>query len=316
MDLPLVHPHHWEYQLLGWAEEALRTSTLHTYFSTDKSVLEKAYRHCDAVTSYFSRTFSMASGLLPVEKRRAARALYAFCRTTDDIVDNSQPEAQRLTKLETWRAMVSDPAGASGDLVALAWLDTQQRFNIPNGYAEQLINGVARDLIQKRYTTFHELAHYAYGVASTVGLMAMHIIGFRSEEALPYAVKLGVALQLTNILRDVGEDWRNGRLYLPQEELDHFGIREEDLQSARVTPQWREFMRFQIERNRRLYEESWKGIQLLDADGRFGIGAAADLYREILRDIEQHDYDVFNHRAHTSSLHKALRMPAIWWQLR
>ncbi len=316
MDLPLAHSRHWEYQLLGWAEEALRTTTLYSYFSTDQSVLESAYRQCDAITRQHSRTFWMASGLLPVEKRRAARALYAFCRVTDDIVDNNQPAPQRHSALQTWRQTVCDPTAAENHPVALAWMDTQRRFKIPSGYAEQLIDGVSRDLIQKRYASFHELAGYAYGVASTVGLMAMHIVGFQSAEALPYAVKLGVALQLTNVLRDIGEDWRNDRLYLPQDELESFGISEDDIQNGSVTSQWREFMRFQIERNRALYRESWKGIRLLDPDGRLGIGAAADLYRAILMDIETHDYDVFNRRAHTSTLQKVRRLPVIWWQLR
>jgi phytoene synthase len=316
MDLPLVQHHHWEYQLLSWAEEALRTSTLHSYFSTDKSVLEAAYRQCEAITRHYSRTFAMASRLLPAEKRRAVRALYAFCRITDNIVDNSQPEAMRLSKLEEWRHTVSDPSMAQSHPVALAWVDTQRRFQIPSGYAEQLIDGVARDLIQHRYATFSDLAGYAYGVASTVGLMAMHIVGFKNEEALPYAVKLGVALQLTNILRDIGEDWQNGRLYLPQDELDRFGVSEEDIRNGQVTPQWRELMQFQIERNRRLYQESWEGIRLLDSDGRFAIGAAAALYRAILRDIEQHDYDVFNHRAHVSTFGKIRQLPPVWWRLR
>jgi 15-cis-phytoene synthase len=315
MDLPLVQLHHWEYQLLTWAEEALRTSTLHSYFSTDKSTLEEAYQQCDAITRHYSRTFSMASGLLPTEKRRAARALYAFCRITDNIVDNSQPEAQRLSRLEEWRKTVSDPELAEAHPVALAWLDTQRRFQIPSGYAEQLIDGVARDLTQRRYATFGDLAGYAYGVASTVGLMAMHIVGFKSAEALPYAVKLGVALQLTNILRDIGEDWQNGRLYLPQDELDRFGVTEHEISSHQVTPQWRELMQFQIERNRRLYQESWEGIQLLDSDGRMAIGAAAGLYRAILRNIEHHDFDVFSHRARVSTWGKLARLPLIWWQM-
>src|SRR5690606_31948824 len=117
------------------------------------------------------------------------------------------------------------------------------------------------------------------GVASTVGLMSMHIVGFMSDDALPYAVKLGIALQLTNILRDIGEDWRMGRLYLPLDELADFGLREDDLDVGRVDDRWRRFMRFQIERVQALYDESAPGIALLNADGRFAIVAAAELYR-------------------------------------
>ena len=144
----------------------------------------------------------------------------------------------------------------------------------------------------------------------------MHIIGFAGPEAIPYAIKLGVALQLTNILRDVAEDLRNDRIYLPIEELDAFGIHDTDLQAGQVTEAWRAFMRFQVQRNRQLYAEAWPGIAMLNADGRFAIAAAADLYRGILDDIEAHDYDVFSRRAHVTTWGKLVRLPGIWWQAR
>ena len=165
---------------------------------------------------------------------------------------------------------------------------------------------------QVRYPTFDALAHYCYGVASTVGLMAMHIIGFESTEAIPYAVRLGVALQLTNILRDIDEDWRAGRVYLPQDELAAFGLTEGDIAAGRVDDRWRAFMRFQIQRTRSLYDEAMPGIALLDKDGRFAITAAAELYRGILDDIELNDYNVFGRRAHMTTWAKLSRLPAIW----
>jgi len=146
--------------------------------------------------------------------------------------------------------------------------------------------------------------------------MAMHIIGFEGPHAVPYAVKLGVALQLTNILRDVGEDWRAGRLYLPSDELAQFGLGEEDVAAGQVDDRWRAFMRFQIGRARRLYAEAMPGIRLLAADGRFAIAAAAELYRAILDDIEAHDYNVFARRAHIGALGKLRRLPGIWWRSR
>ena len=162
--------------------------------------------------------------------------------------------------------------------------------------------------------TFDELAAYSYGVASTVGLMSMHIIGYSSPEAIRYAIKLGVALQMTNILRDVGEDWRRGRVYLPAEDLNHFGLSTDDIAAGRVTSNWRRFMRYQIERNRQLYAEALPGIALLAEDGRFAIRAAADLYRAILYAVETNDYDVFSKRAHISALGKVLRLPSVWLQ--
>jgi len=180
----------------------------------------------------------------------------------------------------------------------------------------QLIDGVARDLHQSRYQTFHELATYCYGVASTVGLMSMHIVGFKSNDAIPYAIKLGVALQMTNILRDVGEDFRNGRVYLPREELAFYGIREEDIAAGRITDNWRQFMKFQMERTRHLYEESWAGVKMLEREGQLAIGAASVFYQGILDYIEKHDYDVFTRRASLSTMGKVSRIPALWWKIK
>lgn len=312
-----VLTHAWEYPLVSMAQgetHARSHDAVPRYDAIDPTVLEQAYAHCDALTAEHSRSFYLSSALLPEGKRRAVRALYAFCRVTDDVVDEPNGDPER--ELASWRARAMSPSPPSSDLVALAWADTRSRFNIPDHYAEQLINGVARDLFQQRYATFDELATYAYGVASTVGLMSMHITGFSGPEAIPYAVKLGVALQVTNILRDVAEDWRNGRVYLPQEELWSFGLTEQDLAAGVVTDRWREFMRFQIIRNRQLYEESWPGIGLLHPEGRLSIGAAAGLYRGILRDIERHDYDVFSRRAYVSTPGKLRRLPRIWWQSR
>ena len=193
----------------------------------------------------------------------------------------------------------------------MAWADTRARYRIPRNYAEQLIAGVRRDTVQKRYSTFENLTTYCYGVASTVGLMSMHIIGFAGPEAIPYAIKLGVALQLTNILRDVAEDLRSDRIYLPIEEMDAYGIQYADLQAGRVTEAWRAFMRFQIQRNRQLYDEAWPGIAMLSVGRTFcNCRRRRPLYRGILDDIEDHDYDVFSRRAHVTTWGKLSVCPA------
>jgi phytoene synthase len=301
----------WESRLLSLAHEAHGHRTLPPITTVDADLLERAYAACEKITRQHSRTFHLASALLPEPKRQAARALYAFCRVSDDIVDRSQG-VDPLYELAAWRkrALTSHPSSA--DPVAVAWTDTRLKFGIPVRYAEQLLDGVAADLTKCQYQTFDELAAYAYRVASTVGLMAMHIIGYSGPEAIPYAIKLGVALQVTNILRDVAEDWRSGRLYLPQEDLERFGLSEVDIAAGKVTPRWRGFMQFQIERLRRLYVESRPGIAMLDEDGRFAIAAAADLYAAILDDIEDHGYDVFSRRAHVSTLDRLCLMPDIW----
>jgi phytoene synthase len=283
-------------------------------FAESDSALSWAYRYCEELTAWHSRSFSLASRLLPPEKRRAVRALYAFCRTTDDIVD--RPQGDVTEGLQSWRQRALTARPEPHDLVPLAWADARRRFLVPPAYAEQLIDGVARDLTQRRYQTFSELAEYSYGVASTVGLMSAHIIGFESDEALPYAIRLGVALQLTNILRDIGEDWAVGRLYLPLDELQAFDLSPADVARGLVTDRWRAFMRFQIARNRRLYREAWPGIAMLSKDGQMAIATAATLYAGILDDIEAHDYDVFSRRAHLGAWGKLRRLPGVWWNVR
>lgn len=305
----------WEPHLLSLAYEAVNPSKLQLpRIVDDSNVLQQFYNHCESVTAYHSRSFHLASGLLPDEKRKAVRALYAFCRVTDDIVDENPQTA--VSELHGWRTKALHPEPPTDDPVAVAWADTRTRYQVPVRYAEQLLEGVARDLTQVRYETFTDLATYCYGVASTVGLMSMHIIGFNGPEAIPYAIKLGLALQMSNILRDVAEDWQRGRVYLPQEELAAFGLTEAAIADGIVTGKWREFMRFQIERNRQLYLEAWPGIKMLNKDGRMAIAAAAGLYRGILDDIEKHDYDVFSRRAHIGLWGKLRRLPRLWLQSR
>lgn len=308
----MLQTHAWEPALLSQALEAWQSISIGAPQSlSDRVLLDRADAHCAVVTAHHSRSFYRASAFLPREKRRAVRALYAFCRVTDDIVDC--PECDARHDLAEWRHIALSAEPPADNLVAVAWADARQRYGLPLRLAEQLIDGVARDLSQARYATFTELTEYAYGVASTVGLMSMRIIGYKNAAAIPYAIKLGVALQLTNILRDVGEDWRSGRVYLPADELARFDLTETDLARGRVDDRWRAFMQFQIERNRRLYAEAWPGIQLLNEDGRFAIVAAGDLYRRILDDIETHDYDVFTRRAHVSTPRKLLGLFHLWW---
>jgi 15-cis-phytoene synthase len=316
----------WEHRLILWAKEAMESACFPDLSLAEgevgAKVLERAYAHCQALTRLHSRTFYLASSLLPRAKCRAVQALYAFCRISDDLIDGGGSRAQ----LESWRrqALYSVPnigdratnAWSERELVTLAWADTRARYRIPVRYAEQLIQGVGHDLDGASYETFEDLAAYCYGVASTVGLMSMHIIGFEGFEAIPYAVKLGVALQLTNILRDVGEDWRMGRLYLPRTELAAFGLAEGDIAQGCTDDRWQRFLAFQIERTRHLYAEALPGVAMLHRDGRFAIAAAAELYRDILDDIEAHGGDVFRRRAYVSTWGKLRRLPGIWWSQR
>lgn len=307
----------WENQLIALAGNFHHPSTrpLFSYWAGD-AALSHAYARAEKITKAHSKSFHFASGLLPEEKRMAARALYAFCRTVDDIVDETDPAVDRESALDYWRRMVETASFSDNDLIAAAWADTLTRYHIPRHYALQLIDGVSRDMEQIRYQTFDDLATYCYGVASTVGLMSMYIVGFKTNEAVPYAIKLGVALQMTNILRDVGEDYRDGRLYLPREELTFYGIREQDIAGGCVTDNWRQFMKFQIERTRQLYSESWEGVKLLEREGQLAIGAASVFYQGILDEIEKNDYDVFTRRASLSALGKVGKIPALWLKVK
>jgi 15-cis-phytoene synthase len=306
---------YWENNLLSFVHEALEhrvQERVHT--NDDQERLANAYHHCANITLQNSRTFYMVASLLPVDKRQAVHALYAFCRVSDDLVDRAESDATE--QLAAWRQRTVLDVNPTSDSVALAWIDARRRYHIPPLFADQLLEGVSKDLSKVRYNTFNELTEYCYGVACTVGLMSMHITGYQGSDAFPYAIRLGVALQLTNILRDVGEDWQMGRLYLPHEELDAFGLTEEDIAAGQVTDRWREFMRFQIDRARRLYRAAMPGINLLDADGRFAIAAAAELYQSILVRIEENDYDVFQQRASLSKWEKLRRLPGIYFRAR
>jgi 15-cis-phytoene synthase len=277
--------------------------------------LERAYAHCDQVTRHHSKSFYLATDFLPHPKRRAIRAFYAFCRVTDDIVDVPRTG---LSNLQEWRQAARQPTSVQSNPVLQAWTDTQRHYGVPQQYIEELMDGCELDLQVNRYETFQQLRRYCYLVASTVGLVSMHIIGAAdggrefSSETTHSAVELGIALQLTNILRDVGEDLSRGRIYLPQEDLRAFGYSEKMLCDLCVNHQFRQLMQFEIERTDVLYEQHLPALSQLQPDGRMAVAVAAILYRGILGKIIENDFDVFNQRAHLSRFEKLRRLPRIY----
>lgn len=271
--------------------------------------LPAAYDACVQITRQHSRSFFLSTQLLPPDKRLAVRSLYAFCRTSDDTVDQCPQDATQA--LAAWVDQVHAPTAPPDNAVLLAWNDTRERYAVPAYLPDELLAGIAMDLTANRYATFDDLWLYCYRVASVVGLISMHIIGY-TEGAVRYAIKLGVALQLTNILRDIGEDAQRGRVYLPLEDLTRFGLTDDDIMNGRRDTAFRNLMRFEIARAHRLYEEAWPGIGLLQADGRLAIAAAAEIYRAILGRIERNDFDVFGCRAYVPLYEKLL----ILWQVR
>lgn len=284
--------------------------------------MQRAYAYCEGITKQYSKSFYLTSALLPPEKRRAARALYAFCRLSDNIVDDERPGKQssaeaRAQHLEAWRRKMRRPAEEQNHPALLAWADTRERYNIPLRYSEELLDGMLMDLQKCRYETFEDLWQYCYLAASTVGINSMYIIGFEDcDETFQRAEQLGVALQMTNILRDVGEDWERGRIYLPREDLDRFDYREDDLAQGVIDERYIDLMTFQIERTHALYDEAWPGIGLLHQDGRFAIGASAEVYRGILGKIERLKYDNHRVRAFVPKGEKFAMLPRIWWRVR
>lgn len=275
--------------------------------------LARAYAMCRTVAREVARTFYYGSLFLPAPKRRAAWALYAFCRTADDIADESAVYPDPLGELARWRlALVETYAGRPRGPVMRAWADVLTRYPVPLAPALDLLAGVELDVRGVRFGTFADLRRYCYQVAGTVGLLMTPILGYQDAEALPLAVDLGIAMQLTNILRDVGEDAARGRVYLPDDELLAFGCSREGLLRGERSARFRELMAFQIARAEEYYARGLRGVRLLDADGRLAIALSGRLYHAILGRIRANEYDVFTRRAHVSLAGKLAAVPGAW----
>lgn len=266
-----------------------------------------------AMTRRSGSNFYYAFLLLPKEKREAIYAVYAFAREVDDAVDEAPGPAQARERLAAWEEEVSLlEAGTPRHPVMRAVARARERFPIPIESMRALLEGAGMDLERQRYATFEELRAYCERVASAVGLMCIEIFGYGSPSAKRYAVDLGIALQLTNILRDLGSDARRGRLYLPLDELARFGAREEDLLAGRRTPGVMALLAFQAARAERFYESA---AGLLDPGDRRSLVAAEvmrRIYRRILDRIEAASFDVFERRIGLSRPRRAAIAIATW----
>lgn len=280
--------------------------------------LERAYDSAERVTAAWAKSFYFASRFLPVEKRRAVFALYDYCRHADNLVDmrgERSVEAVRADLRALGRAVRHLHAGAQprdGRWLALG--DTLQRYRVPLAPLLDLLEGVARDLAPVAMPDFRSLAGYCRLVAGGVGLMLGPVLGAPSESVREPGVLLGVAMQLTNVLRDVGEDLEAGRLYLPADELHRFRLDRAALEERRVTPEFRRCMAFQIERARRYFQEGSRVVRLFPNDGsRLTVRLLQQTYAGILDAIESLDYDVFRARAYVSTPRKLLILGRAWW---
>ena len=261
--------------------------------------LEACYQICREIARHHSKTFYLSSLFLGAAQRRAVWAVYAFCRTADDIVDRAAAADERLADLDAWeRRLVAAYAGDADDPIFVAFADAARRYAIPIAPALSLLRGARADVTVHRYAAYAALHEYCYLVASTVGELVMPVLGTISPDALRYGVALGRAMQMTNILRDVGEDARMGRIYLPAEDLARFGCSEHDVLAGRRDARFVALMQFEIARVRAMYREAEPGIALLAPRSRYTVRLALYLYRGILDRIERNGYDVFGRRAY------------------
>ena len=232
--------------------------------------------------------------LLPSEKRRAIITLYEFCRRTDDIVDSNDSIEKKSVALREWKEQLIHSLDGSPTNPSLVELSSVvQRFKIPQELFLELVDGVAMDLAKQRYQTFRELYPYCYRVGSTVGLMSIEIFGYRNPEAKNYAINLGVALQLTNILRDLKSDVRNGRIYLPQEDLRKYGYAESELQSLRVNKSFENLIRFECQRARNFFRVARSYLKREDSHSLYPAETMAAIYERLLRHIERRPGDIY-----------------------
>ena len=265
-----------------------------------------SYALCRRLNAQHGKTFYLATLLLPPAKRPYVHALYGFARHVDDIVDEISPDPDadaRALRFRTWSEdfLADLEWGATSDPVSRAVLDTITRWQIPASYFVDFFDSMRMDLTVTGYPTFEDLARYVWGSAAVIGLQVLPILG-RADESVrwdvleEHATALGTAFQLTNFLRDVGEDLRRGRVYLPQESLDAFGVNRDRLERGRVDESIRNLLAAEIERARRLYRAADPGIDLVHPSSRDCLRTARTLYSEILDEIERRDYDVFHGR--------------------
>lgn len=282
----------------------------------------EAYAFCRLVMQAASKNYTYASLFLPVERRPFVEALYAFFRVGDDRVDVSHAGfASKQAAIDDWERTYwrAFEMGGSAHPVMQAYLDTALRFSIPTETMTPYFRSMREDLTITRFPTFDALLHYIEGSALPVGRAMTHIMGVRAPhqlaDALPGADSLSTAMQLSNFWRDIGEDWRLGRVYLPQDDMERFGVSEDDIAAGRVTPRLIELLGFEIERTEGYYRHARQAVPML-AHGRWGVQCGLEMYRGILTGIRQQRYDVFTRRAGPGKLDKATLGLRAWWNSR
>ena len=276
------------------------------------TAVERSYRYARSVARERAKNFYYAFVLLDKQRRNSLCSVYAFMRHCDDLSDEPGATAAGL---EHWRQEMVDALGHnfSANPVWPGFVDTVERYRIPAGYLHDMIDGVSSDLSRNRIESFDELYQYCYQVASVAGLCLVHIFGYRDQNALALAEKCGVAFQLTNILRDAGEDYRMGRIYLPRQDRERFGVTEESLDAAQVSEPLRALLAEYGARARGYFHESRPLLDLVDRSCRSSLWALIEIYSGVLSRIERRRYEVLGERVRLSSLEKSVIVAkAIW----
>jgi 15-cis-phytoene synthase len=262
-------------------------------------IADAAARYCRKLTEKSHSNFYYAFLFLPAERREALEGVYAYCRLVDDVVDEEASVEAKLRGIEKWRRELDAVYGGAESGHPVVWKLRQavQRFPIRREDMEAVIDGCAMDITQNRYANWDELYTYCYRVASAVGLMCIEIFGYCTPKAREYAVDLGIALQLTNILRDVAEDARRGRIYLPTEDLKTYGVSEEDLFAGRMTPQFLRLMQFEAQRARSHYLRARAAIGRAEKRQLVVAEIMGDIYYALLEQLERSNFDVWSKKA-------------------
>ena len=260
----------------------------------DEDEVAVSYQHCRNLTKAAARNFYYGFALLPPAKRDALCALYAFMRRADDISDSAGETRDKQATLKGWRTTLDESLAGNynGNRILPAFHHAVSRYEIPPAYFHDLLSGAEMDLSVRRYETFDLLRRYCYCVAGTVGLCCIHVFGYRDPAALELAPKLGIAFQLTNILRDVREDFGMGRVYLPQEDLARFGCAEQSLGEPVASPEFVSVMKFEVDRAWRFYEEGVRLQDMISRDSQAALWTLTRIYSGVLRKVETIDYDV------------------------
>lgn len=275
--------------------------------------IKSAYSKCESITKENASNFYYAFRTLPKKKRLAIYATYAFCRLCDDIADGNLPLTQKKNLLIQVRTdLLNKKSGLVSDPVFIALYDTISTFNIPRSYFEQVIDGVEMDLTINRYTTFEDLRTYCYRVASVVGLISIEIFGYTNPKARRYAIDLGIGMQLTNILRDIREDFTNGRIYLPMDELERFKYSKHDLNDNIINESFKNLLAFQIDRARSYFDSGTNLIPLVSPSSKVCLSMLHGVYSRILDRIESNDYDIYTKRIGLKTSEKIFLMLKIW----